>query len=61
MVLFERGKVKMYLCEDGHDEVCYDAVKCPVCEEQKRSSDLEDQIYDLKEAIAELKEAKTNG
>jgi len=53
----------MYLCDDGHDEVCYDASHCPVCEEQKRISDLEDEVFDLKEErddlknqIAELKE-----
>ena len=45
----------MTLCDDGHDEVCFDGRNCPVCKEQKRSSDLEDEVYDLKQQIAELK------
>ena len=45
----------MYLCDDGHDEIVYDGAHCPVCEEQKRTSDLEDQIFDLKEENDDLK------
>lgn len=45
----------MELCEDGHDQVCYDGRNCPVCEELKKSSDMEDKIYDLEEEIKELK------
>lgn len=45
----------MELCEDGHDQVCYDGRNCPVCEELKKSSDMEDMIYDLEEEIKELK------
>ena len=48
----------MYLCDDGHDEVCYDGINCPVCEELKARSDLEDQIYDLKEKIEELQKGQ---
>jgi peptidoglycan hydrolase CwlO-like protein len=46
----------MTLCNDGHDDVCYDSTNCPVCEEQKKISDLEDKIYDLNEEIKELNE-----
>ena len=48
----------MYLCDDGHDQVCYDASKCPVCEELKKISDMEDEIYDLKEEIEELEQGE---
>jgi len=44
----------MEMCEDGHDQVCYDSRNCPVCEEIKRYSDLEDENYNLKEKIEEL-------
>jgi hypothetical protein len=52
---FER-KIIMTLCDDGHDEVCYDGRNCPVCEELKKISDMEDKIYDLEEQIKDLKE-----
>jgi hypothetical protein len=43
------------VCTDGHDDVAYDARNCPVCEELKKISDLEDKIYGLNEEIADLK------
>jgi transcription initiation factor IIE alpha subunit len=46
----------MELCEDGHDQVCFDGLKCPVCEELKTVSNLEDKIYDLEKEIEELKD-----
>lgn len=45
----------MEICDDGHDQVCFDGRKCPVCAEMKKVSDMEDQIYDLEETIKELK------
>lgn len=45
----------MEFCEDGHDQVCFDSRNCPVCEEIKKYSDLEDENYDLKEEISDLK------
>lgn len=48
----------MTLCEDGHDEVCFSSRYCPVCEELKKISVMEDEIYDLKEQIGQLKEEK---
>jgi hypothetical protein len=53
--IHRKGELMLALCEDGHDEVCYDARNCPVCEELKKISDLEDKIYDLNEEIADLK------
>lgn len=53
----------MRLCDDGHDEVCYEGRECPVCvalgevEVQKALvSDLEKQVKDLDEQIDELKD-----
>lgn len=45
----------MTLCEDGHDEIVYDSRNCPACELLKKISDLEDQVYELKEEIDVLK------
>ena len=44
----------MNLCDSGHDEICYDGRKCPLCEEIERSGRLEDEITDLKDKIEEL-------
>jgi len=44
----------MNLCEYGHDEICFEGRKCPLCEEVERSQKLEDEIADLKETIEEL-------
>jgi cell division protein FtsB len=46
----------MYLCDDDHDEVCYNSGRCPVCEKQKLISDLEDEVFNLKEERDELKD-----
>ena len=45
----------MYLCNDGHEEVCYEGRNCPVCEERKKVSDLEDEVFSLKEKSEDLK------
>ena len=44
----------MYLCDDGHDEICSESRNCPVCEKIKEISDLEDKVYELTETIKEL-------
>jgi hypothetical protein len=48
----------MELCSDGHLQVCFESRDCPVCEEQKKISDLEDKIYDLNETIEEMKKGE---
>lgn len=45
----------MRLCEEGHDEVCYEVVDCPVCEEVAR---LDQEIRDLNDEIDRLREKK---
>jgi hypothetical protein len=52
---FKKKGITMNLCFDGHDEVCYEGRKCPCCELLKDNQKLEDELYDLKDAIANLK------
>lgn len=47
----------MKLCDDKHDEVCYDSRHCPVCEKIEEIEQLEKTINDLEEKITET-EAK---
>ena len=49
----------MELCSDGHDEVCYESHKCPVCEAHETLTARKDKIYDLEKKIDEL-EAELN-
>ena len=45
----------MYLCDRGHDEVCYnDGNRCPVCAEKKASASLEVEISDQGDEIERL-------
>ena len=52
----------MNLCEDGHDEVCYEARNCPACEalseKDKEINILEKIIEDLKDEIESMKEGE---
>jgi len=47
----------MNLCDDGHDEVCYECRNCPVCASKKEIDDLQRETEDLRDEIRELKEA----
>lgn len=49
----------MELCSDGHREICFISGDCPACNLIKEKSDLEeDEIYNLKETIENMKEVK---
>ena len=48
----------MNLCDDGHDEVCFEVRNCPCCDKLKEISDLEDKIYNLTKEISDLKEGE---
>ena len=37
----------MELCEDGHDEVCFDNRECPVCAEKSVNEELLDAVNEL--------------
>ena len=45
----------MKLCDDEHDEVCYNGRNCPVCEKMKEIEVLEEKICELEQ---ELKDAE---
>lgn len=45
----------MKLCEDNHDEVCFESRNCPVCEKEKEIEALEQKISDMREEVRELK------
>jgi cell division protein FtsB len=61
----------MKLCSEHHDEVCYEAGKCPVCERIKEieklteevgrledeASDLEQEVLDLEQEILDAAKA----
>ena len=44
----------MDLCSSGHDEVCYTARRCPVCEEQYKVTKLELEVEKLREENEDL-------
>ena len=53
----------MILCDDGHEKVCYQAMKCPVCEKMAEIEGLEgvnvdrdDEIEDLNNQLKEKEE-----
>jgi polyhydroxyalkanoate synthesis regulator phasin len=46
----------MRLCDDDHDEICYDSRDCPLCEKQKEVDRLQEQVEELRDEIKELKE-----
>jgi hypothetical protein len=47
----------MNLCDDDHDEVCFDSRHCPVCEIIKDNKDyvekLQDEIGDLTQQLSD--------
>jgi hypothetical protein len=52
----------MNLCDNNHDEVCYEGRHCPACavadDLNKDISRLEDKIIDLENQIKDLEEAR---
>lgn len=48
----------MNLCQDGHDEVCFEGRNCPVCEKQKELDAANEDIAKLQDAITELKDSQ---
>lgn len=47
----------MNLCDDGHEEVCFDSRHCPVCEIIK---DYDDHVKTLKETVEDLTQQLTD-
>lgn len=55
----------MNLCSHGHEEICFDSRKCPMCELetekeglQERIDELKSEIESLQEEIAKMEESK---
>lgn len=46
----------MNLCDDGHDEVCYEVKRCPVCEMMREVDQLNRIIDRLNKEIDKLSE-----
>jgi transcription initiation factor IIE alpha subunit len=46
----------MELCDDGHDEVCYESRNCPVCQKIEEIDKLKDTISELEDEIERLNE-----
>lgn len=54
----------MYICSNGHDEICYDQRDCPLCKEKDNeieelicnSNKSEDEVDNLRDKIYILKE-----
>ena len=43
----------MFLCSDGHEEVCYEGRQFPACQLKKEVEDLEDEVGQLKTMLEE--------
>jgi uncharacterized protein Yka (UPF0111/DUF47 family) len=48
------GGEAMNLCDDGHEEVCYEGRSCPVCEKMDEIRELENEIDRLTRDIEEM-------
>jgi hypothetical protein len=48
----------MNLCNDGHDEVCYEDRSCPVCEKQKELNAANEEIANLEKQVEELNQSE---
>lgn len=50
----------MNLCNDGHEEVCYEGRECPVCEvtneKNREIEDLEHKVAELEHSVSELEQ-----
>lgn len=45
----------MNLCDDQHEEICFEQRVCPLCEKIKEIENLEKKIDELKQEISEIK------
>ncbi len=48
----------MNLCNNDHDEVCYEGRVCPVCDKMTHIESLKDDIATLEKEIEELKDSQ---
>ena len=45
----------MILCDNGHEEICYECGDCPMCKKIAERENLEWEILDLNDEIDELR------
>jgi HAMP domain-containing protein len=43
----------MDLCDDGHEEVCYEGRGCPMCDKQEEVERLQTEIESLRDQLQE--------
>ena len=48
----------MMLCDDGHDEVCYEGQNCPACKMKDERDDLQAKLDAALDEIRELKKGE---
>lgn len=44
----------MNLCSHGHEEICYECRKCPLCEAGERITELESKVSELSDEVSKL-------
>lgn len=44
----------MYMCNDGHHDIVYDTIKCPLCIMLEEVQTLRDNLQNLKDYAQEL-------
>jgi hypothetical protein len=58
----KNGGIKMNLCSDGHDEVCYECRFCPACslreDFEQQIKDLNNELIQERQYIAHLEKEK---
>jgi transcription initiation factor IIE alpha subunit len=47
----------MYLCDDGHDEICYALHGCPLCEAMAQLADAKKEVKQLEDKVELLEQA----
>jgi len=50
----------MNLCSHGHEEICFESRKCPMCELEMEKERLQERIDELKSEIEALQEERAN-
>jgi hypothetical protein len=44
----------MFLCDDGHEEICYESRKCPLCAVAVEIDAYQREIEELRDRVQEL-------
>jgi hypothetical protein len=50
----------MELCSDGHDEVCFEARRCPVCEVMEKRDEVLEDLRAARAKIEKLEDELSN-